>query len=54
VLTAEGQLVLGLAAGLLSLDDIAALVDITGDQSALRNFFDAPKSSAGFPGHSGP
>jgi len=50
VLTAEGQLVLGLAAGLLSLDDIAALVHITGDQSALRNFFDASKSSADFTG----
>jgi DNA-binding HxlR family transcriptional regulator len=45
VLTAEGQVVLGLAAGLLSLDDIAALVDINGDQSALRVFFDAPTSS---------
>jgi hypothetical protein len=49
-LTAEGQLVLGLAAGLLSLEDIAALVDITGVRSALRNFFGAPKSSADFPG----
>jgi DNA-binding HxlR family transcriptional regulator len=45
VLTAEGQLVLGLTAGLLSLDDIAALVEITGDHSAVRVFFDAPKSS---------
>ncbi|MUL49000.1 helix-turn-helix transcriptional regulator [Mycobacterium sp. CBMA293] len=41
VLTAEGALVLGLAAGKLSLDDVAAVVDITGDESALRNFFDA-------------
>ena len=48
VLTAEGAFVLGLAAGVLSLDDIAALVDIDGDQSALRTFFDAPKSSADF------
>ena len=45
VLTAEGQLVLGLAAGVLSLDDIAPLVGISGDRSALRVFFDAPKSS---------
>jgi DNA-binding HxlR family transcriptional regulator len=45
VLTAEARLVLGLAAGVLSLDDIAALVDIDGDESALRTFFDAPKSS---------
>jgi DNA-binding HxlR family transcriptional regulator len=45
VLTAEGQIVLGLAAGLLSLDDIAAFVDINGDHSALRVFFDAPTST---------
>jgi DNA-binding HxlR family transcriptional regulator len=48
VLTADAQLVLGLAAGVLSLDDIAALVDIDGDESALRTFFDAPKSPANF------
>lgn len=48
VLTAEAQLVLGLAAGVLSLDDVAALVDIDGDESALRTIFDAPKSSASF------
>lgn len=46
VLAGEGQLILGLAAGLLSLNDVAALVDITGDRSALRNFFDAPTPSA--------
>jgi len=45
VLTAEGQLVLGLAAGLLSLADVAPLVDISGEQSALKVFFDAPASS---------
>ncbi len=44
-LTGEAQLVFGLAVGLLSLDDIASVVDITGDQSALRNFFEAPTSS---------
>jgi DNA-binding HxlR family transcriptional regulator len=48
VLNAEAPLVLGLAAGVLSLDDVAALVDIDGDQSALRTFFDAPKSSIDF------
>lgn len=45
VLTAEAQLVLGLAVGLLSLDGVATLIDITGDRSALRNFFDAPTPS---------
>ena len=48
VLTAEGQIVLGLAAGLLSLDDVAALVDIDGDRSALRTFFDAPRTTVDF------
>jgi DNA-binding HxlR family transcriptional regulator len=46
VLTADAQVVFGLAVGVLSLDDVAALVDIDGDESALRTFFDAPKSSA--------
>lgn len=50
VLTAEAPLVLGLAAGVLSLDDVAASVDIDGDESALRTFFEAPKSSVNFPG----
>lgn len=45
VLTAEAPFVLGLAAGVLSLDDVAALVDIDGNESALRTFFDALKSS---------
>lgn len=48
VLTAEAPLVLGLAAGALSLDDVAALVDIDGDESALRTFFDAPKPTIDF------
>jgi DNA-binding HxlR family transcriptional regulator len=48
VLNAEAPLVLGLAAGVLSLDDVAALVDIDGDESVLRTFFDAPKSSVDF------
>ncbi|MGH3726292.1 MAG: winged helix-turn-helix transcriptional regulator [Mycobacterium sp.] len=42
VLTAEAPLVLGLASGVLKLGDIAALVHVDGDESALRNFFDAP------------
>lgn len=41
VLTANAHLVLGLAAGVLSLDEIRALVDIDGDESALRSFFQA-------------
>ena len=48
VLSAEAPLVLGLAAGVLSLDDVAAVVDIDGDESALRTFFDAPKSTVDF------
>ena len=44
-LAAEGQLVLGLAAGLLSLDDMAAFIDTDGDLSALRAVFNAPTSS---------
>jgi DNA-binding HxlR family transcriptional regulator len=45
VLTAEAQIVLGLAAGLLALDDVAPLVDITGDLAAVRVFFEAPTSA---------
>ncbi|KLO29450.1 HxlR family transcriptional regulator [Mycolicibacter heraklionensis] len=41
VLKAEAPLVLGLAAGVLSLDDVAALVEIDGDESAVRTFFAA-------------
>lgn len=45
VLKAEGALVLGLAAGVLSLDDVAALVDIGGDRSAVRTVFGIPQRS---------
>lgn len=45
VLAAEAPFVLGLAAGVLSLDDIATLVHIDGDESALRTLFEAPTSS---------
>lgn len=44
VLTANAHLVLGLATGMLSLDDVRTLVDIDGDASALRCFFEAPSS----------
>jgi DNA-binding HxlR family transcriptional regulator len=50
VITAEAPFVLGLAAGVLSLDDIATLVHIDGDESALRTLFEAPTSSAGVTG----
>ncbi|OBA96978.1 HxlR family transcriptional regulator [Mycobacteriaceae bacterium 1482268.1] len=45
VLKAEAPIVLGLAAGLLKLDDVAALVDIDGDASALRAFFNASEQA---------
>lgn len=42
VLTAEAPLVLGLAARALTLSDVAALVNIDGDESAVRTFLEAP------------
>lgn len=44
VLTANAHLVLGLAANVLSLDEVRALVDIDGDEATLRSFFEAPLS----------
>ena len=44
VLTTNAHLVLGLAAGVLSLGDVSALVDIDGDGCALRSIFEAPSS----------
>jgi len=41
VLSANAHLVLGLAAGVLSLADVATLVHIDGDESAVRSFLDA-------------
>ena len=38
VLTANAHLVLGLATGMLSLDDVRTVVDIDGNESALRCF----------------
>ncbi|AMU78160.1 winged helix-turn-helix transcriptional regulator [Mycobacteroides abscessus] len=46
VLTASAHLVLGLAAGVLSLDEVRALVDVDGDECALRNFFVASPSGS--------
>ncbi|CAN5339993.1 winged helix-turn-helix transcriptional regulator [soil metagenome] len=46
VLTADASLVLGLAAGLLSLNDVAALVRIDGDESAVRTLLEAPHQRA--------
>lgn len=44
VLTANAHLVLGLAASALALEDVRALVDIQGDESALQNIFEAPST----------
>ena len=44
VLTANAHLVLGLATGMLSLDDVRTVVDIDGNESALRCFLEAPLS----------
>lgn len=46
VLHTEAPIALGLAAGVLSLDDVAALVQIDGDESALRTFFDATTATS--------
>lgn len=47
VLHTEASIVLGLAAGVLSFDDVAALVEVDGDQSALRRFFGATTTPPG-------
>jgi DNA-binding HxlR family transcriptional regulator len=39
VVRAEAQIVFGLAAGVLNLDDIRGLVDIEGDEAAVRTLF---------------
>ncbi|WP_433520245.1 winged helix-turn-helix transcriptional regulator [Nocardia pseudovaccinii] len=41
VVRAEAAIVLGLAAGMLDLDDVRALIDIEGDETALRAVFGA-------------
>jgi DNA-binding HxlR family transcriptional regulator len=45
VVHADAQIVLGLAAGVLSLDDTRGLVDIEGDEAAVRALFDAAPRS---------
>ncbi|GAA5176331.1 winged helix-turn-helix transcriptional regulator [Pseudonocardia eucalypti] len=42
VLRAEGPIVLGLSAGVLDLDDIRGLIDIEGDEAAVRAVFNPP------------
>jgi DNA-binding HxlR family transcriptional regulator len=44
VLTAEAPYVLGLAAGALLLDDVRALLDIQGNEQALRTILEAPRA----------
>jgi DNA-binding HxlR family transcriptional regulator len=45
VVRAEPAVILGLAAGALTLDDVADLVTIDGDEDAVRAAFDQPKVS---------
>jgi len=47
VLHTEAPIVLGLAAGVLSFDDVAALVEVDGDEAALRRFFGATTTPPG-------
>jgi DNA-binding HxlR family transcriptional regulator len=42
VLSADAPIILGLAAGMLALDDVLGLVDIQGDEAAVRAIFGAP------------
>lgn len=46
VLAADAPLVLGLAARVLSLNDVAALVHVDGDESAIRTLLEAPRRGA--------
>jgi DNA-binding HxlR family transcriptional regulator len=45
VMRADASIVLGLAAGVLSLDDTRGLVDIEGDEAAVRAVFNPPTRS---------
>ncbi|WP_028933152.1 winged helix-turn-helix transcriptional regulator [Pseudonocardia spinosispora] len=45
VVRADAQIVLGLAAGVLALDDVRGLVDIEGDEAAVRAVFNSPTRS---------
>lgn len=42
VLSADAPIILGLAAGVLALDDVLGLVDIQGDEAAIRVIFGTP------------
>lgn len=42
VLSADAPTILGLAAGMLALDDVLGVVDIQGDEAAVRAIFGAP------------
>ncbi|MGE2719285.1 winged helix-turn-helix transcriptional regulator [Mycolicibacterium celeriflavum] len=44
VLRADASIVLGLAAGLLKLEDVGELIEIDGDEAALRAVFAAPRT----------
>ncbi|HEU4361027.1 MAG TPA: helix-turn-helix domain-containing protein [Mycobacterium sp.] len=46
VLSADAAIILGLAAGLLALDDVRGLVDIQGDDAAVRAIFGAPANQS--------
>jgi DNA-binding HxlR family transcriptional regulator len=46
VVRADGAIVLGLAAGVLALDDVGELVDIEGDEAAVRALFTAQHSAS--------
>ncbi|HEU0189839.1 MAG TPA: helix-turn-helix domain-containing protein [Mycobacterium sp.] len=46
VLSADVQIVLGLAAGVLALDDVLGVVGIQGDDAAVRAIFGAPVNTA--------
>jgi hypothetical protein len=45
VIRADAQIVLGLAAGVLALDDTGELIDIEGDAAAVRAVFNPPTRS---------
>lgn len=44
---ADAQIVLGLAAGLLTLDNAVGLVDVEGDRAAVRAIFGARRAEPG-------
>ncbi|GBE65361.1 transcriptional regulator [Mycobacterium sp. MFM001] len=46
VLSADAAIILGLAAGVLALDDVLGLVDIQGDEAAVRAIFGAPANAS--------